>query len=157
MICRLLCLLLATACVCPAQGLLDKKEKKEVPEDVKAERDKYRQTMEVGGVHYPVYLIDEEAKPKRRAKVAIPKSAKRQGRGGIVLIGTIIAKTGAVKDMAIAMTNAEKDIQEAALKAVGQWTFPIKRDADEQPFEYVVMVPINVDPTPHFGPKDKGF
>lgn len=134
-------------------GILDPKEKKEVPEEVKAERDLYRDTMEVGGVKYPVYLLDEEVEPKRRAKVAIPKKAKRQGRGGIVLIGTIIAKTGDVKHLTIAMTNAEEDIQKAALKAVRQWTFPIQRDDEGVAFEYVVMVPIRVDATPHFGPQ----
>ncbi len=154
MIGRLFFLFCAGSSIVFGAGILDKKEKKEVPEDVKAERDLYRDTIEVGGVMYPVYLIDEEVKPKRRAKVAIPKKAKREGRGGIVLIGTIIAESGDVKEMSIAMTNTEKDIQAAALKAVGQWLFPTLRDEDDNAFEYIVMVPINVDPTPHFGPVD---
>ena len=155
MVLRFICILLASSSFSMgAPGLLDRKEKKVVPEDVKADRDIYRDTIEVGGVHYPVYLIDEEVKPKRRAKVAIPKKAKRQGRGGIVLIGTIIAKTGSVKEMSIAMTNAEQDIQDAATKAVGQWLFPTLRDEDDNGFEYIVMIPITVDATPHFGPAD---
>jgi hypothetical protein len=56
--------------------------------------------------------------------------------------------------MSIAMTNAEQDIQDAATKAVSQWLFPTLRDEDDNGFEYVVMVPITVDVTPHFGPAD---
>ncbi|MEJ6602614.1 MAG: energy transducer TonB [Verrucomicrobiia bacterium] len=154
MVSRLICIFLASCSLLIGAGLLDRKEKKVIPEDVKADRDLYRDTIEVGGVHYPVYLIDEEVKPKRRAKVAIPKKAKRQGRGGVVLIGTIIAKTGRVKEMSIAMTNAEQDIQNAVTKAVGQWLFPTLRDDEDNAFEYIVMIPITVDATPRFGPAD---
>jgi hypothetical protein len=52
------------------------------------------------------------------------------------------------------MTNAEQDIQDAATKAVSQWLFPTLHDEDDNGFEYVVMVPITVDVTPHFGPAD---
>ena len=151
MVLRLTCIFLVSCSVVFGAGIFDKKEKKVVPEDVKADRDLYRDTMEV---MYPVYLIDEEVKPKRRAKVVIPKKAKRQGRGGVVLIGTIIGASGNVKSMSIAMTNAEQDIQDAATKAVGQWLFPTLRDEDDNAFEYVVMIPITVDATPHFGPAD---
>lgn len=154
MVLRLFSTFLVSVSVVFGAGIFDKKEKKVVPEDVKADRDLYRNTMEVEGVMYPVYLIDEEVKPKRRAKVVIPKKAKRQGRGGVVLIGTIIAGSGNVKSMSIAMTNAEQDIQDAATKAVGQWLFPTLRDGDDNAFEYVVMIPITVDATPHFGPAD---
>ena len=153
MVSRLICLLLVTASCLTGQGLLDKKEEKVVPENVKADRDRYRNTMEVEGVLYPVYLIDEEVKVKRRPKVAIPKQAKKEGRGGVVLIGTIITKTGAINGTAIAMTNAEEDIQQAALKAVRQWNFPIIHNDDNEPIDYVVMVPITVDATPFFGPR----
>ena len=154
MVLRLTCIFLVSCSVIFGAGIFDKKEKKVVPEEVKEDRDRFRNTIEVGGVMYPVYLIDEEVKPKRRAKVAIPKKAKRQGRGGIVLIGALIGKTGNVKSMSIAMTNAEQDIQDAATKAVSQWLFPTLRDEDDNGFEYVVMVPITVDVTPHFGPAD---
>ena len=157
MMARLLCILLATASLCAAQGIFDKKEKKETPPEVQAERDANRSQIEVEGVMYPVYLYEEEAKPKKRAKVAIPKKAKRQGRGGIVLLGTLINERGEVASMTIAMTNAEPDIQEAAMDAVAQWLFPIKRDAEDQPFPYAVMVPVTVDSTPFFGPADKGY
>lgn len=157
MICRLLCVLFATASFSEAQGLFDKKEKKEIPPEVQAERDANRSQVEVEGVMYPVYLYDEEAEPKKRAKVAIPKQAKREGRGGVVLLGTLIDTSGNVASMTIAMTNVEPDIQEAAMAAVAQWTFPIKRDADDEPFAYAVMVPVTIDSTPHFGPPNQGF
>lgn len=154
MIHRLLCLLLAFVPLGAAQGLLDKKETKEIPPEVQAERDANRSQIEVEGVMYPVYLYEEEAKPKKRAKVAIPQEAKREGRGGIVLLGTLINEQGEVASMTIAMTNAEPDIQEAAMAAVAQWTFPIKRDDDDAPFPYAVMVPVTIDSTPFFGPRD---
>ena len=140
-----------------AQGVFDKKEKDEVPPEVKAERDATRSTIEVEGVLYPVYLFEEEVDPKHRAKVAIPRKAKREGRGGVVLLGTIVDAKGRIINMTIAMTNAEADIQEAAMAAVAQWSFPIIRDNEGQPIAYAVMVPITVDSTPHFGPVDKGF
>lgn len=154
MVCRFLCLLLATTSLGVAQGIFDKKEKKETPPEVQAERDATRSQIEVEGVMYPVYLYEEEAKPKKRAKVSIPKKAKREGRGGIVLLGTLINEDGEVTSMTIAMTNAEPEIQEAAMAAVAQWLFPIKRDAEDQPFPYAVMVPVTIDSTPFFGPRD---
>ncbi len=153
----LLCLLFSAPFAVAEGGLLDKKEKKEVPPEVKAERDANRSHVEVEGVMYPVYLFEEEVDPKNRAKVAIPKKAKREGRGGVVLLGTIIDERGRIINMTVAMTNAEPDIQEAAMTAVAQWTFPIQRDADSQPFAYAVMVPVTVDSTPFFGPADKDF
>lgn len=132
-------------------GLLAKP--KAVPPDVQAERDANRSYIEVEGVMYPVYLYEEEAKPKRRAKVVLPKEAKRQGRGGTVLLGTIINPQGEVINLTVAMSNAETDIQEAAMTAVAQWSFPIKHDAEDRPIAYAVMVPIRVDATPFFGPR----
>jgi TonB family protein len=154
---RWLSLLALTATLAGAQGIFDKEERKETPPEVQAERDANRSQIEVEGVMYPVYLYDEEAKPKKRAKVAIPKKAKREGRGGIVLLGTLIDESGEVASMTIAMSNAEPDIQEAVMTAVAQWLFPIKRDQADQPFPYAVMVPVTVDSTPFFGPKGKRF
>lgn len=154
---RLVLALIATTSFAGAQGIFDKKEEKETPPEVQAERDANRSQIEVEGVMYPVYLYEEEAKPKKRAKVAIPRKAKREGRGGVVLLGTLINERGEVASMTIAMTNAEADIQEAAMAAVAQWLFPIKRDKEDQPFPYAVMVPVTVDSTPFFGPAGKGL
>lgn len=153
----ILAVLLTPVALCDAQGLFDKKEKKEVPPEVKAERDATRSEIEVEGKMYPVYLFEEEVDPKSRTKVAIPKKAKREGRGGVVLLGTLVDKKGRIISMTIAMTNAEADIQEAAMTAVASWAFPIIRNNEGEPIDYAVMVPVNVDSTPFFGPADKGF
>jgi len=153
----LLVALLTSAVRGSAQGIFDKEEKREVPPEVKAERDASRSKIEVEGVMYPVYLFEEEVDPKNRAKVVIPKKAKREGRGGIVLLGTLVDQKGHIISMTIAMTNAEPDIQQAAMTAVAQWSFPIIRNNDGEPIDYAVMVPITVDSTPFFGPAGKEF
>jgi TonB family protein len=141
-------------CLLLPASLLVAETKEEADARVKAERDANRSWIEVSDIKYPLYLFEEEVDPKHRAKVAIPKKAKRQGRGGMVLLGTIVDRHGKIINMTVAMTNAEEDIQEAAMRAVGSWTFPIIKDADQRPIDYAVMVPILVDPTPHYGPKD---
>ncbi|MCF3651464.1 energy transducer TonB [Synoicihabitans lomoniglobus] len=111
-----------------------------------------RNTIEVAGVLYPVYEIRKEAKPLQQFKVYSPRRAKKEGRGGTVLIGALIDRQGGVMQMQIAMSNAEADIEEAALKSVRKWIFPVQH-VDGRAIAYAVMVPIVVDNTPHFGPQ----
>lgn len=126
----------------------------EAKERIKAQRDANRSFIEVSGVKYPLYLFEEEVDPKHRAKVRIPKKAKREARGGMVLLGTIVDRHGKIIQMTVAMTNAEQDIQDAAMRAVASWSFPIIKDATGTPIDYAVMVPVTADATPHYGPKD---
>jgi outer membrane biosynthesis protein TonB len=57
-----------------------------------------------------------------------------------------------VQDAAVAVSNAEADIEKSAKDAVARWLFPVHYH-NGKPIAYVVMVPVRFDATPHFGPQ----
>ena len=111
-----------------------------------------RNYIEVNGAWYPVFEYPKEAKPTFDPKPTLPAKAKKESRGGIVLLGVLVDQQGLVTDMQVAMSNTEADIEAAAKKAIGRWQFPIKR-VDGQPIAYALMVPVRFDATPFFGPQ----
>lgn len=111
-----------------------------------------RNSVTANGKQYPVYDLKHEAKPRYAPKAKLTAAAKRESRGGTVLLGVLVNREGVVFDAAVAMTNADQDLQDAAKAAVHRWLFPIKV-VDGEPIEYAVMVPITFDATPFFGPK----
>ena len=111
-----------------------------------------RNYVEVNGAWYPVFEYPREAKPLYDPKPSLPAKAKKESRGGIVLLGVLVDQQGLVTDMQVAMSNTEADIEAAAKKAIGRWQFPIKR-VDGQPIAYALMVPVRFDATPFFGPQ----
>ncbi len=112
-----------------------------------------RNHIEVGGQWYPVFEYPQEVEPDHDPKPRLPRKAKKEGRGGLVLLGVLVNREGLVADVAIAMTNTEADIQEAAVSTISRWIFPIKHDDDGNPIDYAVMIPVRFDATPFFGPK----
>jgi len=111
-----------------------------------------REYIEVDGNVYPFFKFEQEVKPKPRPKISLPKKAKREARGGMVLFGVIVDKHGEIVSAHIAISNTEQDVEEACRKTLYRYGFPIKA-IDGEPVEYAVMVPMRADPTPFFGPK----
>lgn len=111
-----------------------------------------RNFVEVNGTWYPVFEYPKEAKPLFDPKPVLPAKAKKESRGGLVLLGVLVDQQGFVTDMQVAMSNTEPDIEAAAKKAIGRWQFPVKR-VNGQPIAYALMVPVRFDATPFFGPQ----
>ncbi len=111
-----------------------------------------RNHIEVAGKWYPVFEYPKEAEPTYDPRPRLPRKAKKEGRGGLVLLGVLIGREGRVLDTAVAMSNTEADIQEAAINTIRRWEFPIKHDQGK-PIEYAVMIPVRFDATPFFGPQ----
>ncbi len=117
-----------------------------------ASEPKERNSIEVNGRFYPVYDFMTEVEPDHDPKPRLPRKAKKEGRGGTVLVGALVNRAGQVVETAVAMSNAEPDIEAAAKAAILRWTFPVQY-VDDQPIDYAVMVPVRFDATPHFGPQ----
>jgi hypothetical protein len=113
---------------------------------------KARDYIEVAGQSYPFFVFEQEIKPKPRPKISLPRKAKREGRGGMVLFGVIVDKHGDIKSADIAISNTEPDVEEACRKTLYRYGFPVMK-IDDKPVEYAVMVPMRADATPFFGPK----
>ncbi len=111
-----------------------------------------RNHIEVNGQWYPVFEYPKEAKPIRDPKPRLPRKAKKEARGGLVLLGVLVNEAGFVIDTQVAMSNTEPDLEAAAQKALKRWQFPIKA-VDGQPIAYALMVPVRFDATPFFGPQ----
>jgi outer membrane biosynthesis protein TonB len=114
--------------------------------------EKPREYIEVDGRVYPFFIFEQEIKPKPRPDVSLPKKAKREGRGGMVLFGVIVNKRGKIESANIAISNTEADVEDACRKTLYRYGFPVK-EIDGEPVDYAVMVPIRADATPFFGPK----
>ena len=113
---------------------------------------KVREYIEVAGKTYPFFVFEQEIKPKPRPKISLPRKAKREGRGGMVLFGVIVDKRGKIKSADIAISNTEADVEEACRKTLYRYGFPVMK-IDDEPVDYAVMVPMRADATPFFGPQ----
>ena len=140
--------LFASLLIFSASAAFAADEEKDAPERPEAPRE----YIEVDGKTYPFFKFEQEVKPKPRPKISLPKKAMREARGGMVLFGVIIDQRGNIVSANIAISNTEKDVEEACRKTLYRYGFPVM-EIDDKPVDYAVMVPMRADPTPFFGPQ----
>lgn len=98
-----------------------------------------RRTVTLGGQTYPVY---ESGKDLKALRITFPIINRAAGsRRDMVRVGALVDTKGNVVKTFLEKADAEMDFQEAALKAVREWKFPIIRDhTNNTPISYVVLV-----------------
>lgn len=104
------------------------------------------ETIEVGGVKYPHYpLSTEEVRFRFQVRPVYPAKALKEGRGGRTNVGAVVDKNGKVIGVFVESSDADRDIQKAALTAVKQWRFfPLETEGG--PIAFVTFVPVVLTP-----------
>src|SRR4051812_18553231 len=90
-----------------------------------AETPSARPTTMVDGKIYPVYVFGAEITPLSRVTPVYPYAALQEKRGGTVYVGALVNEKGKVRKAYVEKSDAGKDLQQAALRAVEDWKFPV--------------------------------
>src|SRR5690606_667498 len=86
-------------------------------------------------------IPDREAAPLTRVEPEYPVAAYRRREEGTVLVAVLVSARGQPSELRVARRSGSRELDQAALEAVRQWTFePAVRDG--KPVESEVQVPV---------------
>jgi protein TonB len=88
----------------------------------------------------------KEAVPayRKNPPPSYPRTARRRGYEGTVLLEVLVGREGEVKDLRLFESSGHDVLDHAAMKAVMQWAFDPGMRGDE-PVEMRVKVPVRFD------------
>ena len=94
----------------------------------------------------PVAGADREATPVTRVEPEYPVEAYRKREEGTVLVGASVDATGKPLDVQVVRRSGSRELDQAALDAVRQWTFePAVRDGQAIASDVQVPVTFRID------------
>ncbi|MDQ8188467.1 TonB family protein [Pelagicoccus sp. SDUM812002] len=96
-------------------------------------------------VEYPVYAISQDFMPTKFSNPIYPAKARKEKRGGKVVIGAVVNEKGKVTDAFIKESEVEADLEQACLTSIRRSRFPVaSKHSREAP--YIIFIPMTLEP-----------